>query len=490
MNIPIFYNKIDASTYLTGLDWLVFGIACSLCLCLILYGNYTKKSAPNTTINKQTSLLEYLLMGRQLTLPLFISTLASTWYGNIFGVTQIAFEQGIYNLVTQGIFWYITYIIFAFYLVKKIRSYDAASLPELVTKIYGSKSGKLTAILMFFKTLPITYAMSIGLLLQCFLPLTLLQATSVGVSFIVLYAVSGGLRTIVYSDVALFIIMCLGVCLVLIFSIQTFGGIGFLQKNLPSSYFSPCGTKTLPTTMVWFLIACTTTFISPSFYQRCMAAASNRIATQGILISTLIWFMFDICTTFGAMYAKAVIPETESLYAYITYGIQLLPVGFRGLLLASISAAIIAALDSFLFIASSILIYDFPIIKFNNIKLRHTVSILITALLTILISIFFEGRVESAWLICKSYFSACLLLPILFGYFTPVFANDKLFVNNCIISCLSITIWRVYLMQYNPSLDGFYIGCFTTCIVFASYYLANSLVAKIKASQTPGSKAA
>jgi SSS family solute:Na+ symporter len=488
--MPVFYNKIDASAYLTGLDWLVFGLACCLCLSLILYGNRTKKSTPDVTNNAHTSLLEYLLMGRQLTLPLFISTLAATWYGNIFGVTQIAFEQGIYNLVTQGIFWYITYIVFAIYLVKKIRSYDATSLPELVKNIYGKKSAKLTAILVFFKTLPITYAMSIGLLLQCFLPLSLFQATSVGVSVIVLYAVSGGLRTIVYSDVALFIIMCFGVGLVLLCSVATFGGLGFLQNNLPSSYFRPCGTNTLPTTLVWFLIACTTTFISPSFYQRCMAAASNRVATQGILISTLIWFMFDICTTFGAMYAKAVIPETESLYAYITYGIQLLPVGFRGLLLASIAAAIIAALDSFLFIASNILMYDFPIVKFNSLKLQHAASILITALLTILISIFFDGRVESAWLICKSYFSACLLLPILFGYFSPIFANDKLFISNCILSCLSITIWRLYLMQYNPGIDAFYIGCITTCIVFACYYLANSFVAKIKASQIPGSKAA
>lgn len=490
MNIPVFYNKIDAAAYLTGLDWLVFAITCCLCLSLILYGNRTKKSIPDITTNKQASLLEYLLMGRQLTLPLFISTLAATWYGNIFGVTQIAFEQGIYNLVTQGIFWYITYIVFALYLVKKIRSYDAVSLPELVKNIYGNKSGKLTAILVFFKTLPITYAMSIGLLLQCFLPLTLFQATGVGVCFIVLYAVSGGLRSIVYSDVALFIIMCFGVSLVLLFSIRNFGGLRFLQENLPASYFKPCGTKTLPTTLVWFLIACTTTFISPSFYQRCMAAASNRVATQGILISTFIWFMFDICTTFGAMYAKAVIPEAESLYAYMTYGIQLLPVGFKGLLLASIAAAIIAALDSFLFIASNILMYDFPIVRFKNIKLQRTVSIIITALLTILISILFDGRVESAWLICKSYFSACLLLPILFGYFTPIFANDKLFVSNCIISCLSITIWRGYLMQYNPNIDGFYIGCFTTCLVFICYYLANSLVAKIKASQIPGSKAA
>lgn len=463
--MPIFYSKITISSFFTSVDWLVFAAACGLCLALILYGHRTK-TRPN-------SLMEYLIMGRQLTLPLFISTLAATWYGNIFGVTQIAFEHGIYNLFTQGFCWYITYIIFAIFLVKKIRSYDVATLPELVNKIYGAKSARLTAILIFFKTLPITYAISIGLLLQCLFPLSLFEATSLGVTFIVIYALSGGLRTIVYSDVALFIIMCVGVSTVLLFSIATFGGLSFLQSNLPVSYFKPCGTNSIPATLVWFFIACSTTFISPAFYQRCLAAVDDKVATQGILISTLIWFLFDICTTFGAMYAKAVLPHADSMYAYLTYGVQLLPNGFRGLLLASIAAAIIASLDSFLFIASNILFYDLKVIKFANVKLRHGVAIVVTAIITIVVSTFFNGNIESVWLICKSYFSACLLLPILFGYFLPIFSNDTLFVLNCGISCTIVTIWRMFFMQHYPNVEGFYIGCIATCIVFSSYYLLN-----------------
>lgn len=458
-----FYSAIDLNSRLTGLDWLVFLGACCTIIALIIHGRHSK--------TQRSSLLEYLLMGRQLTLPLFVTTLVATWYGGIFGVTQIAFEQGIYNLFTQGVFWYITYLIFALYLVKRIRSYGALTLPEIVQKIYGSKAAKLTAVLVFFKTLPITYAISIGLFLQLFLPLTLFQATALGIAFIVMYALSGGLRTIVYSDVALFIIMCFGVVSVLICSIANFGGISFLQAKLPASYFTLCGTNSWSTTLAWFFIACSTTLISPAFYQRCLAAASDKIAVNGILISTVIWFIFDLCTTFGAMYAKAVIPDADSLTSYITYGVQLLPAGFRGLLMASIAAAIIATLDSFLFIASNVLFYDLPIIKNSSIKLRHAAAITITALLTLGISAIFDGRIENSWLTLKSYFSACLMLPILFGYFFPKLANDKLFIGNCVISCSSLTIWRIFIAAHYQNIDGFYIGCFTTCIVYLSYYL-------------------
>jgi len=44
---------------------------------------------------------------------LFVGTLVATWYGGIFGVTFIAFEKGLYNFLTQGVFWYIAYLIFA-----------------------------------------------------------------------------------------------------------------------------------------------------------------------------------------------------------------------------------------------------------------------------------------------------------------------------------------------------------------------------------------
>lgn len=467
-----FVPKINISSYLTALDWIIFLLVCVCCIVVTIYGQYRKRSLVNLNHDKQATVLEYMLMGRQLTLPLFVATLVTTWYGGIFGVTQIAFEQGVYNLFTQGIFWYIAYIIFAIYLVKKLRSFDAVSMPELIGKIYGNKSAKLAAVFLFIKTLPIAYAISIGIFLQCLLPITLVQGTILGVAIIAFYAVSGGLRSVVYSDVVLFIVMCLGVGVVLLFSITQFGGLDFLHSNLPTSYFQPCGTRSIPNTLVWLFIACSTTFISPCFYQRCLAAVNDKVAIHGIFISTIIWFLFDVCTTFGAMYAKAIIPSADSVNAYLSYGVQLLPSGLRGLLLASIAAAIIATLDSFLFIASNILFYDLPLLRMKNIRLRHVCAIALTTMLTVILSLHFEGRIENAWLLMKSYFTACLLLPILIGYYIPRLANDSVFITNAIVSCGSISIWRIYAEHQTQDFDSFYIGCVASIVVFVAYYVA------------------
>ncbi len=69
--------------------------------------------------------------------------------------------------------------------------------------------------------------------------------------------------------------------------------------------------------------------VDPNFYQRCLAAVDTKTAKRGILISTVMWVGFDICTTFGGMYAAALIPAAKPSEAYLTFAIQILPDGLR-----------------------------------------------------------------------------------------------------------------------------------------------------------------
>ena len=145
---------------LTTFDYFIFFATFLVTFGVVFFGTRTPPSKP--------SIVDHMLMGRQLTLPLFVGTLVATWYGNILGVTQIAFEQGIYNFITQGVFWYITYIIFAIFFVKQIRSYQALSLATMTEKMFGPRAKVVTAIFTFFDMVPIAYVLSLGLLLQLF----------------------------------------------------------------------------------------------------------------------------------------------------------------------------------------------------------------------------------------------------------------------------------------------------------------------------------
>ncbi|GAB4010698.1 MAG: hypothetical protein Fur0010_03900 [Bdellovibrio sp.] len=458
-----FSSKIQFLDVLSLLDWVVFALVLIATFAAVIWGQMRKhREVPEDS--EELNFLDLLLMGRKLTLPMFVATLVATWYGGIFGVTQIAFDYGIYNFITQGVFWYLAYILFAFYLVHKISPYQAVTLPDLVGKMFGPKSAKVAAIFNFFNVLPIAYVISLGLLLQSLFGWNHLIAMLVGVTLVIGYSLSGGFRAVVYSDIAQFAVMVSSVFLVAILSMTTFG-LGILKTNLPASHFDPTGGHSLATTFVWGFIALST-LVDPNFYQRCFAAKSEYTAKKGILISTAIWFVFDICTTMGGMYARAVIPEADSGQAYLIYGLQILPAGLRGFFLAGVLATILSTLDSYLFQAGTNLAYDLVPKKFKGKIGIHHLGIIFVGLLSVGVAYYFEGNIMRVWKTLGSYSAACLLLPVMMGHVFPNKISDRVFVMACSFGVIGTTYWRN--AEHGPfwsDVDELYIGILCTATV-------------------------
>lgn len=452
-----FTQTLEINEILSPLDWLVFTLILLLTFVSIAWGTKRKKKPESTEEN----FLDLLLMGRQLTLPLFIATLVATWYGGIFGVTRIAFEKGIYNFITQGLFWYASYLIFAFFLIQKIAPYKAVTLPDLISKMFGPKSAKLSAIFNFFNVLPIAYIISLGLFTQILFGGTLLMNMFMGTLVVVIYSLFGGLRAVVYSDLVQFFVMCLSVFLVLLFSYGTFGGSDFLVENLPAGHFNWTGGESLLSTFVWGFIALAT-LVDPNFYQRCFAAKDEKVAKKGILIATVIWFFFDISTTFGAMYARALLPEAQSSQAYLVYALQLLPDGLRGFFLAGILATILSTLDSYLFLAGTTLSYDLMPKKWQGRVRVHHLGVILVGFIAISLALLFDGNIKNVWKLLGSYFASCLLLPVLAGHLYPDKIQDKQFVFSSLLGVICVTLWTAYPEMHLIELDALYIGLLAT----------------------------
>ena len=454
----MFKPQVDILKIITAADITVFVLILILTVAAVLYGQSLRKKGGSV-------MLDYMLMGRRLTLPLFVATLAASWYGGIFGVNEITFNYGIYNFVTQGLFWYAAYIIFALFLVKKVKQYQSVTIPDLAGKMFGPKSAKTAAVFTFFNILPISYVLSLGIFLNLIFSVPVIWGMVIGTVFVSLYCAWGGFRAVVFSDAVQFTVMCLAVLTVLIYSLCTFGGLDFLTANLPPSHFSLTGGNGWLNTLIWGAIALAT-LVDPSFYQRCFAAKDVKTARNGILICTLIWFCFDICTTAGALYARALLPEAQPSQAYFLYAVQLLPSGLRGFFIAGILAVILSTLDSFLFIASNTVVYDLFKNKFKNKLMANQLSFFVIAALAIALAVFFEGNFRKIWFTMGSYMSACLLIPMLAGYIWPGTIKDKVFTFSALFSALAITVWDLLPKSgFAAQLDGFYIGLILNLVI-------------------------
>jgi SSS family solute:Na+ symporter len=452
-------------------DWLIFGLVLLLTLAAIIYGQSLKAKLSETDRNDP---LELLLMGRQLTLPLFVATLVATWYGGIFGVTALTFEKGLFNLLTQGIFWYGSYLIFAFFLVHKIRQYQVMTIAGLAGKIFGPKAEKLTAILNFLNLLPLAYTISLGIFLQILFGGSLFLNTAIGLFFVTVWSLWGGFRAVVFSDLVQFVFMILGVVLVVVFSWIKMGSPVELMNKLPAGHFDLTGGESLGTILVWGFIALST-LVDPNFYQRCLAAKNEKTAKMGIFISTLIWIIFDLCTTVGALYARAALPDANPNHAYLKYALEITPIGVKGLILAGILATILSTLDSYLFNSATCLSYDFLSSKARFKPWYHHIALVLVSLLCLFLGIHFEGNVVEVWKTLGSFSAACLLFPLLIAQYFPGSISERNFCWAVISGCTGIVAWRILSKFYTfPQLEEFYIGLVLTTVMLIPSFLKKS----------------
>ena len=78
-----------------------------------------------------------------------------------------------------------------------------------------------------------------------------------------------------------------------------------------------------------------------------------------------------------------------------------------------------------------------------------------------------------------SYFSACLLAPILGGYLWPGRISDNLFVTAALSSAAFMTLWKLLpLPPFWAQFDAFYVGVLTGGLIL--FFLRNKKGAYVK----------
>ena len=95
---------------------------------LLVYG-YKAKS--------KNEIIDFAFSSRQLTTPALIATLVTTWYGGINEIGIEVIQNGVVTWVYFGLFYYISALVYAFYIAPKILKKNHSSLPILIFKTYG-----------------------------------------------------------------------------------------------------------------------------------------------------------------------------------------------------------------------------------------------------------------------------------------------------------------------------------------------------------------
>ena len=301
--------------------------------------------------NSRSNPEEYLLMGRRLSLPGFVATLVTTWYGGILGLGENTYLYGVQTWFIFALPYYVFGLIFALLLAKRISKVKFISIPDHFHHHYGRSAGIVSALFILVLASPAPYILSIGILLQTFLDISLGWALILALGTSMIYIWTGGFGAVIRTDIFQFILMYGGFIILLGFAWGEYGSPISIISQLPETHIDPSGGMSVQYILVWFFIAMWT-FVDPGFYQRCAAANSPVTAKKGILISLLFWFIFDLLTITTGLYAKFALEISAPLFAFPLLGMEILPPIIFGLFIVGILATIMSTVDSLGFISA------------------------------------------------------------------------------------------------------------------------------------------
>ena len=454
------------------IDYII--IVCYFIL-LFIIGFFVKKKVHN--------LNDYFLAGRRLTLPIFVATLVSTWYGGLLGVGELSFNYGLVNWLTQGFFWYLVYLFFAFFLANRIRKSKLYTIPDQLERFYDKKSRFLGSIFNFIMVTQAAYILSLGLIFNILFGWELWISIFVVSIVMIFYTIRGGFIGIIYTDFIQFILMMAGVAMIIPIAVQKYGGFDFLVTNLPETHLTLTGGWSTQLILVWGLLAFWT-LADPGFYQRCYASKDDKIPKKGILIAIGFWFLFDICTTFTGMYAAAAnnagLLSAEATTSYLSIAGSLLPPVFLGLFLTGLIATVMSTVDSFTFLGAMNISHDLyknifkPNATDKQVMNATKIGIFITAGFAIILALFFKSIV-TMWYTIGTIGISALIVPILFGFFYKGKKSPIAAVSSMIFGSGTSLSWMIYgylnldqwgWPQYIAGVEPLYPGLLVSLLVF------------------------
>ncbi|GAB1372987.1 sodium:solute symporter family protein [Candidatus Kapaibacterium sp.] len=379
---------------------------------LVLYiGFFIAKKKGESNNSKE----DFILAGRKLTLPLFVATLVATWYGSILGVGEFVYKNGFVAWICFGFPYYVAAVVFSLFVAEKIRKANVVSIPEQIKSKYGAKAGVVASLIVLIITVPAAYILMLGVVIQLFSGLSIEVSIIIGAVVSLIYLFNGGFKADVYTNVAQFFLMYLGFFVLIVFTFIEYGSFNSMFALLPENHRTMDGGFTWQVILTWFIIAFQT-FVDPSFHQRCSAVTEPRIARNGILVSVVLWAIFDFMTLTAGLYAKAYLDVDNPLMSFPILAENVLPAFWKGIFIISILATIMSTLDSYSFLSAVTIGNDIlrQLSGFNKFTDKQLINygLLCTGFLGIIIAILIPSAVE---IIYKSASIAVpgLILPLL-----------------------------------------------------------------------------
>ena len=361
-------------------DWIVMTIVIGGSLAFGLFMSYRKKAGMNST--------NFFLGGRNITWPVIGASIFATNIGaeHLVGLSGDSYRYGLSagsveltTFITLGV---ACSLLFPYYMKNKIYT-----IPEFLELRYNRHARTFFSGLMLIISIMTKLAFTLfagALVLNSLLGWNVMTTVfCIGIA-VAVFTMIGGFTAVAYTDAIQVIIMIGGSALMLFIGLDKAGGWSGLMAKVPDmmTIAKPFDDPVYP---FWGILA--TAFYAGIFYwgidqvnvQRALAAPDIKTARWGAMFATFLKLFPIFIFALPGVIAYALFPgELEGEATKQTFVLllnKILPSGLRGLLLASLMAALITSLIAVLNSVSTLVVRDFIVEFRRNVSERKQVAL-------------------------------------------------------------------------------------------------------------------
>jgi solute:Na+ symporter, SSS family len=227
------------------------------------------------------------------------------------------------------------------------------TMPEFLERRYGSASRwylTSVSILAYVLTKVSVTLFAGAILLKQVLGWDMYTSSIVLVAATGIYTVVGGLTAVIYTELLQTFVLIGGATLLTILGLNEVGGFAALHAKVPADFFhmfKPASDPNFPWTGIvfgapilgiWYW--CTDQYI----VQRVLSAKNIDHARTGTIFSGFLKILPVFILVMPGIIARALYPDVAGDQAYPTIVTRLLPEGVRGIVIASLLAALMSSL--------------------------------------------------------------------------------------------------------------------------------------------------
>jgi SSS family solute:Na+ symporter len=367
---------------------------------------------------RDSSILQYLAAGRALSLPAFVATLVSTWYGGILGVAESVQYFGVGAWTLVGVPYYLFAILYGFVFAGRVRAGDQISIPERLEVLWGRKAAVAGAVLIFLLAVPAAHVLMLGVLTQLLTGWDRWVAVIVAAVVGTLFLYRGGLLADVRVSLLAFVMMYVGFAVILVWCLAHFP-VAEAWTRLPVEMknWDGGGGAIL---VISFLILGAWTLVDPGFHQRVASARDPATGRAGVFVSAVCWMVFDLLSIGTALYAFAAMESPPAgLEVFPRFGSEILPDGLRALFFCGMIGTILSAMVGYTLVAGSAFGRD-TVARIAGLgegdqKRWTQVGLAVSTVIAVLLGIMLNS-VVSLWYAWGGCVVGALLIPVCVSY--------------------------------------------------------------------------